>query len=306
MPPSHHSTGFGQTIFARLLLPLALAALILTGIAKALPAADGSLLWGVDAGEGSVTLMGSVHTLRSTDFPLPSAHEREYEKASAVVFETDLARMNDPAVQARLLELGLYPEGESLRDHLTPEAKEALASALKSRGMTLEQFARFRPWFCAFTLTMLELNRLGFSTLQGLDLHFFTRASEDGKEVLHLESAEDQISHLASIGRGDQEALLLQSLQELDVLESRAASMTEAWRAGDAEALHEIILMGFKGFPDIYDQLLVQRNRDWLPRIEDLVKRGDNILVIVGSGHLVGPESLVQMLKDSGYRVERL
>lgn len=292
-------------ISVNFLSTLFLAALLLLGSATPLFAQDRHLLWNVDAGEGRVTLMGSIHTLRPGDYPLPSVYERAYNDATAVVFETDIARMNDPAVQERLLSLGLYPEGETLRGHLAPEAHEALATALRDRGLPPEQFERFKPWFCAFTLMMLELQRLGFSAVHGLDVHFFNRAAQDGKQLFHLESAEAQIEHLASLGQRRQEKLLLQSLQDLEVLESKAAGMTEAWRKGDAKGLDEIIQMGFDGFPEIYDRLITQRNRDWLPRIEDLIKGGENVLVIVGAGHLVGSDSLVRLLKDRGHRLEQ-
>lgn len=283
---------------------LFLATLLFAGIAR-VHAQGSHLIWHVDAGEARVSLMGSIHTLRPQDYPLPPAYDRAYDEAAVIVFETDMARMNDPAVQARLLTLGLYPEGESLRDHLSQAAYDVLYKAMNERGLRPEQFTRFKPWFCAFTLTMLELQRLGFSVLHGLDLHFLTRAVRDGKEILHLESAEAQIEHLASLGHGEQEQLLLQSLQDLEFLAAKASGMTNAWRTGDAEELDEIIRIGFDGFPEIYDRLITQRNRDWLLHLEDLINGGKNALVIIGAGHLVGADSLVRMLEDRGHRLEQ-
>ncbi len=294
-----------RSAYVHFLSTLFLTALLLLGNASLLYAQDRHLLWHVYAGEGRVSLMGSIHTLRLDDYPLPSIYERVYQDATAIVFETDLARMNAPAVQERLLSLGLYPEGRNLRDHLAPETHDALFAALADRGLPPEQFERFKPWFCALTLTMLELQRLGFSAVHGLDVHFFNRASQDGKQLFHLESAETQIEHLATLGQSQQEDLLLQSLQDLEVLETKAAAMTKAWRSGDAESLDEIIQMSFDGFPRIYDRLIAQRNRDWLPRIEDLIKGGENVLVIVGAGHLVGADSLVGLLEERGYRLEQ-
>ncbi|MFO7785370.1 MAG: TraB/GumN family protein [Desulfatiglandales bacterium] len=304
MPVPRLASKTRHSIFIIFLSALFLGALHLTGSAVVF-AQDRHLLWSVDAGEGRVTLMGSIHTLRPEDYPLPSAYERAYNDATVIVFETDISRMNDQAIQERLLSLGLYPEGETLRDHLSSDAYDALATVLRDRGLSPEQFARFKPWFCAFSLTLLELQRLGFSPLHGLDMHFFTRAGQDGKEMFHLESAETQIEHVASLGHSEQESFLLQSLQDLEVLASKAAGMTEAWRNGDAGGLDDIIQMGFKGFPEIYDRLITRRNRDWLPRVEDLIKGGRNVLVIVGAGHLVGDDSLVRMLEDRGYRLEQ-
>ncbi|MCF8062394.1 MAG: TraB/GumN family protein [Deltaproteobacteria bacterium] len=272
---------------------------------RALFARDRHFLWNVDTAQGRVTIMGSIHTLRDDAYPLPAVYERAYSDAEGLVFETDMARMEEPAVQARLLALGLNPEGGTLRDRLSPDAYETLAEALGERGLPPEQFAPFKPWFCAFTLTLLELQRLGYQPRNGLDRHFFNKAARDGKTLYHLESVEAQIRLLASLEQGGQEAFLLQSLQELDLLGSKAAEMTEAWRTGDTGGLDAFIRMSFEGFPDLYDRFIVQRNRNWLPLIEDLIRDGENVLVIVGAGHLVGDEGLVQLLEDRGHRLEQ-
>lgn len=305
MPLPRHPSDSRLFFTARAVSMVFLAALILALSPTHLPAQDSHLIWRVCCGEASVTLMGSIHTLRPEDYPLPAAYEKAYDQADAVAFETDLARMNEPDVQAGLLALGLYPEGESLWDNLSPETASALSSAMRERGLSPAQFERFKPWLCALTLTMLELQRLGFSALHGLDMHFFARAVQDGKETLHLEPVEAHIDHLASFGRGNQEEILLQSLQDLEVLAYKSSRLADAWRSGDEEDLHDAIQMGFDGFPAIYDRLITQRNRDWLPHIEGLIKGDGNVLVIVGSAHLTGPESLVRMLEDRGYQLER-
>ena len=262
-------------------------------------------LWEVDTARGRVTLVGSIHTLRKDAYPLPAAYEEAYSEAEGLVFETDMSDMEDPAFQARILTLGLSPEGESLRDRLSPDAYDALARALTGRGLPPEQFARFKPWFCAFTLTLLELQRLGYQPQHGLDRHFLDKAARDGKELYHLEPVETQIQLLTSLDRDGQEDFLLQSLQELKLLASKAAELTRAWRNGDAEALDAFIQTSFEGFPGLYDRFFTQRNRSWVPLIEDLIRDGKNVLVVVGAGHLVGDQGLVRMLEDRGYRLEQ-
>lgn len=268
-------------------------------------ARDRHLVWSVDSGQGCVTLMGSIHTLRQDAYPLAEVYQKAYDAAQALVFETDMARMNDPATQARLLALGLYPEGESLFDHLSVEARENLEHVLQRMGIPPVQFSRFKPWFCALNLVLLELQRLGYSPMHGLDMHFYQQARQDGKALRHLEPVEDQIQLLASMEKDFQEEFLLQSLQELEVLGSMASRMTDAWRTGNANALHDIIRAEFEGFPEVYDRFLLDRNQAWLPRIEALIQGGESALVIVGAGHLVGPEGLVRMLEKRGYRVEQ-
>ena len=56
----------------------------------------------------------------------------------------------------------------------------------------------------------------------------------------------------------------------------------------------------------MYQRLLVDRNKDWLPKIEALFSRKGRAFVVVGAAHLVGPDGLLAMLKAKGYAIEQL
>ncbi len=52
--------------------------------------------------------------------------------------------------------------------------------------------------------------------------------------------------------------------------------------------------------------LLLKRNQNWLPRILELLKGDRNAMVIVGTGHLVGKGSVVNLLVKRGYSVKQM
>ena len=56
----------------------------------------------------------------------------------------------------------------------------------------------------------------------------------------------------------------------------------------------------------MYERLLVNRNRNWLPRLDALLTRNGRAFVVVGAAHLVGPDGLLAMLKAKGYKVDQL
>jgi len=58
--------------------------------------------------------------------------------------------------------------------------------------------------------------------------------------------------------------------------------------------------------PRLYRELLVERNRRWLPQIIELLKTPERELVLVGSAHLAGPDGLIRSLRERGYRVSRV
>jgi uncharacterized protein YbaP (TraB family) len=56
----------------------------------------------------------------------------------------------------------------------------------------------------------------------------------------------------------------------------------------------------------MYQRLLVNRNRRWLPIVDGFLDRRGHTFVVVGAAHLVGPDGLISMLKAKGYTVAQL
>jgi len=52
-------------------------------------------------------------------------------------------------------------------------------------------------------------------------------------------------------------------------------------------------------------KLLLDRNRAWIPKLEEFLKSDKAVLVVVGAGHLVGKDSVVELLTAKGYKVEQ-
>jgi uncharacterized protein YbaP (TraB family) len=264
-----------------------------------------SCLWSVEAGDNTIYLLGSLHVLKNDAYPLAAAIEEAYASSRKVVFETDMTAMTNPSVQQKMLALGLYPEGQTLDQHLSGKTRSLLKKKMTELGLPMQQFARFRPWFIALTLATFELQRLGYNPMYGVDMHFFSRAKEDEKELGFFEPVEYQIDLLGKMANQDQESFLNQTLEEMDIVAELAAEMTAYWESGDAENLYQLMNRSFKDHPTIRDRLLIQRNKNWTSQIEALMKENKNVLVIVGAGHLVGPDSVVDLLKKRGYSVEQ-
>ena len=84
-----------------------------------------------------------------------------------------------------------------------------------------------------------------------------------------------------------------------------SANMLNSWKTGNAEQLDSIIKISFKQHPAILDRLLIQRNKNWVPMIEELTKQDENVLIVAGAGHMVGADGVVDLLKKRGYRIEQ-
>jgi uncharacterized protein YbaP (TraB family) len=100
--------------------------------------------------------------------------------------------------------------------------------------------------------------------------------------------------------------MLAESLKDLDRERANVIRLTNAWKAGDTATVERIVLDDVKGDPLMYERLLVNRNRAWLPTLDALLKRTGRAFIVVGAAHLVGPDGLLAMFKAKGYKVEQL
>jgi uncharacterized protein YbaP (TraB family) len=103
----------------------------------------------------------------------------------------------------------------------------------------------------------------------------------------------------------DQKSFLSQTLKDLEISVQLADDMVAAWQRGDADKLYALLFKSFQEYPGIEDRLLIQRNKDWILKIEQMLEKPQNTMVIVGAGHLIGPEGIVQLLKQKGYAVKQ-
>lgn len=264
-----------------------------------------SCLWTVNSQSNKIYLLGSLHLLKPNAYPLAAAVEKAYADSRVIIFETDIAALQTPGVQAKLLELGIYPAEQNLLQNLDGNTRQQLEKKMSEIGLPLEQFSRFKPWFVALTLTTLELQRMGYNPNYGIDVYFFNKASADGKEIGFLEPAAFQINLLGNMVEQDQYDFLSQTLNDLEVVNELAGDLVKSWKDGDADKLHELLSKSFKDYPHLHDRLLIQRNKNWVQQIEGAMRKNKNVLFVVGAGHLVGPESVVDLLKKKGYQVKQ-
>ena len=82
--------------------------------------------------------------------------------------------------------------------------------------------------------------------------------------------------------------------------------MADAWRDGRLDTLGKELLADFDDFPSLYDPLVTNRNKAWVRSLERYGNDGRRYLVVVGGLHLVGPNSVIDMLKARGHVVRRL
>jgi uncharacterized protein len=173
-------------------------------------------------------------------------------------------------------------------------------------GVDLTLLDRFEPWFLAVTLLDQGMRKLGFQSERGIEQYVLGRSQQSGKEIVGLETLEFQIGIFDSLPAASQQAMLEQTLAELDEAATALDAMVAAWRSGELEALSAELLDDFDEFPGLYATLVTQRNGAWVPVLERLLGEGRRYLVVVGALHLVGEDNVIDLLRARGHDIERV
>ena len=257
-------------------------------------------LFVLEDGDSRVYLLGSVHALPADALPLPDHVEAAYDAADVVAFELDLDLAQAGA--QGMMRAGM--DEETVADALTEDQKVQFNAKIAPLGVPAGAFDAFEPWLAGLTYSVLAIQQSGASMDGGVDAHLFARTKADGKEVVPFETVELQTAAFDDLPTDVQVAFLMASLDDADPAET-FADMVDAWSTGDDEALADLMNEGMTE-PALFEALLVNRNRAWVPQIVSLLARDRDALVVVGAGHLVGAQSVVEMLQEEGYTVERM
>jgi len=261
------------------------------------------VLWSVQGHSNVVYLMGSIHVLRQSDYPLDPALLAAYASSQTLVMEIDLSELDSGDVQQQMLQAAMLADGRTLQDVLGSDQFRRASALSQEVGVPLETLQQFKPWFVAESITQLQLMQLGFDPSAGIEMYFLQRARTDGKTIQGLETAQDQIELFDSMPLDRQSRYLMASLGEARTLPTQVDQMVKAWRRGDTAWFAAQMKKEFGDDPELYRSVLVARNRKWLPKIESFLKDRQNYLVIVGTGHLAGTDSVIEMLRRDGYAV---
>ncbi len=248
-----------------------------------------------------------MHALRARDYPLPPLVDNLYSRAEIIVMELDLDDL-DPATEqtAVLAVAACCPKAKTLSTVLDKKVYD-LAQTARAR-------ARRRPRRPGPRATLASRDhaarhrplKLGYDAEHGLEHYLVGKAKSDRKEIVGLETLEQQLGIFAALPRKSQQALLSQTLEELDSADATMSELEIAWRDGHVETMTDKLLGDFDDFPELYPELVTKRNAAWTDALEKLLKDGHRYLVVVGALHLVGRDSVIERLGARGHRVERV
>ena len=280
-------------------------ALFTASIVTATASAESSV-WKVTKGSDHIYIGGTVHILPVSEFPLPEEFVTAYRNTDTIVLETKLPDAADQNFQARLMQKMAYTDGKTLSSVLTKQTYQSLSNYLAPAGIDLKQLDGFKPGLIVTMMTGLEAQRAQISG-DGVDAYFSQLAKKDKKTPEYLETVDFQLDMLANMGLKDEESLIKSSLSQMNDFKAIFSQLISAWRSGNDKQLTKLVIDEMKEQdPETFKTMMIDRNQNWIPHIEQMFNDDDKEFVLVGVGHLVGDKSVINLLEEKGYQISKL
>lgn len=290
----------------RLLLLLAALCILASPESKAVN--DRAPFWLVETGSAQVYLLGSIHYADQSFYPMRAEIEKAFDSADHLVVEINIDEDKAQKYRELVLQQGSYEGKKTIRDAISEETFHQLQSHLRRLGMPLEMVQKQKPGMLVLTLTAVQVMKMGFMPEMGIDAYFLRQAKDGNKNIIELETIEEQMDIFLNITDGD--LLLRETLNSMDEAEILMMDMMVCWKRGDVACLERILfedaLSTYPAFASIYDTLFFQRNKEMADEITAFLKSEGTYFVVIGAGHLVGNKGIPKLLEDTGYTVRRI
>ena len=277
--------------------------------------------WKVSDENSSVWVLGSIHLADSTLYPLAPVIDTAFARSEELAVELN---MNDEEVVKEIgkesVSQGMLDE-RLLRDILPSEMWNTLDSLCAAWDIPKIEIEKMRPWLVATTLSAYAFEQAGLNPEYGIDYVLLDRAAANGKAIVGLETAEEQIGALADTTESDSAGVyyLKTTLREIAEFETLVKNLIHAWKTGDDDLLRSLLnkddeedesedsLSSDQKFKEGFEQrVYVNRNAKMAESIASFLRENRNVFVVVGVAHLaLEKDNVIDALRKHGFKIER-
>lgn len=279
---------------------ISVLALGFAGTALAEPA-----LWKIHDADSTIYLFGTIHVLKPTTVWRSPRIDKALKDSGDLTLE--IVGADDPAVmQPLVLKYGLDPNNP-LSGKIDAAAFQKASGLAQAGGVPSQLLNAMRPWLAAVQLSLIPVVKAGYDPKSGVEPILAAEAKAAGKPEGAFETPEQQIRFFADLPVKTEVEFLSSTLDEADEGVDKIDKMVAAWAAGDTAALETEFVSEMKGqYPELYDLLITRRNQNWAGQLKTKLAGKGVSFVAVGSGHLVGPDSVQVQLAKLGIKAQRV
>jgi len=269
---------------------------------------DRALFWQIRSDSATVYLLGSIHYADESFYPLREEIERAFAVSDHLVVEINIDAEKAARYRELIQDKGSFAGETTIRDVVSEQTFRHLQYRLDRLGIPLDMVHKQKPGILVLTLTAVQVMKMGFLPEMGIDAYLLRKASKSGKDILELETIDEQIDVFLNITDGD--LLLREALFSLEEAEVLMMDMIFCWKQGDDACIEGILFedafTNYPSFVSIYDVLFYRRNEDMANDVRKFLQSEGTYFVVIGAGHLVGEKGIPNLLRNAGYKVTRL
>jgi uncharacterized protein len=260
---------------------------------------DKSLLYEI-SGNGLAQpsyIYGTIHIICKDDFVMTEATKLKFSETQQVYLELD---MDDPKMMPEMMKSMYMTDGSTIKTLLSETDYQKVSKFFKDSLKTnIGTMDKMKP----FVLSSMTIPKLIACPSQSYEETFMKMAKNENKEVLGLETVQEQFGALDKMGMKKQADLMLVKLVEnWNDGKQEMKQMIVDYKNQDVEALVEDMAKSKTMDAEFENDLLSTRNQNWISRISKITKEKPTFFA-VGAGHLGGKKGVISLLKDAGFTV---
>jgi len=261
-------------------------------------------MWEATKGNQKVYLLGSVHILPAEVKWYTPTIKKAFDSSEQVMFEVLDTSANAAEYKNYIRAHGFLPKGKIISDYLTGTEYRKYQIISKELGLNRAYYDKMKPWLFFIALNSIISKDY---TKYGVDNLLEDEAKVQNKPTYSLETVSQALSAISSVPMSKdikelKKFLAPRSAGKMEA--SRRNSLLKAWATGDTRTAKRLLAKSIRGKQ--YYNMIIKRNNNWYPKMQQIISQKQQSMVIVGLAHLLGKGNLLDKLKRSGYKVRRV
>ena len=273
---------------------LSKALLLLPFISQSTLAAP--IIWKIYDQQREFYVLGSIHAGKEAMFPLPNVFIDQWQQADALIVEANILQQS-----------GATPILAPPFTHqaLSESTLKQLQKISKTLNLSFDQLLQQPPWLTAVTLQLALAEKIDLKSDYGIDYVLLQRAQQQQLPIHELESVSQQFNMLENLPDNGA-PMLIETINDWDKTQSSLQCLVKVWQHGDSEKLEQLFQES-QFDPTTDDALIFNRNQRWAETLTTASSyQSGKFMVVVGAFHLIGDQGLPNLMKQQGFKVEKI
>ena len=243
-------------------------------------------------------LYGTIHIICKDDFVMTEATKQKFSETQQVYLELD---MDDPKMMPEMMKSMYMTDGSTLKTLISEADYQKVSQFFKDSLKTnIGMLDKMKP----FVLSSMTIPKLIACPSQSYEETFLKMAQKDNKEVLGLETVEEQFDALDKMGMKKQaDLMLVKMIENWNDGKQELKQLIKDYKNQDVEAMYEDMTKSKTMDTQFEEDLLVSRNKNWISKIQKIIKEKSTFFA-VGAGHLGGKKGVITLLRNEGFTVK--